>query len=197
MPAAIRLATIDDAPTIQAIYAPYVRDTIVSFEYEIPTVEEMRARLEKTLPTHPWIVCEDGQGTVVGYAYAVKHRERAAYQWSTDVSVYASVHRAGVGRGLYQSLFALLKLQGYMNAFAGITMPNDASVGLHRAMGFQLVGVYPKVGYKMGGWHDTSWWSLALAAAHETPTPLLSPAALRGKPEWEMAMQAGVSTIRL
>jgi L-amino acid N-acyltransferase YncA len=171
----IRLADpAADADALRAIYAPYVTETVISFEYAIPSVETMRERIAKTLEFHPWLVYEQ-EGAVIGYAYAGKHRERAAYQWSTDVSVYVSPqhHRKGIGRALYTELFALLRRQGFCNAFAGITLPNDASVGVHRAMGFEMIGMYQQVGYKFGRWHDTGWMQLRLQPADHAPTPLI------------------------
>src|SRR5690606_40040690 len=128
----IRLATEQDAAQIQAIYASIVRETAISFEFDPPTVEEMRQRIRKTFERLPWLVYED-RGAILGYVYASPHRERAAYQWSVDVSVYvrADARRSGVGRALYTSLFRLLALQGYYNAYAGISLPNPASVSLH------------------------------------------------------------------
>ena len=129
----IRLATKTDADQIQRIYAPFCHDDCpVSFEYEPPTVEEMGRRVAKVLERLPWLVC-DSAGEVLGYVYAGVHKERAAYQWSVDVSAYVADGRrgSGIGRALYTSLFALLKFQGYVNAYAGTTLPNPASVGLH------------------------------------------------------------------
>ena len=160
----IRLATEDDAPAICAIYAPFcAADSHVSFEVAAPAVQEMRRRIVKTLAGHPWFVAEDG-GEILGYVYAGPHRERAAYRWSVDVSVYIGdgARRAGVGRGLYRSLFEALRLQNFVTAFAGATLPNEASVGLHRALGFEEVGVYRRVGFKAGAWRDVIWWRLPL-----------------------------------
>ena len=163
-----------DAPALQAIYAPYVTDTVISFEVEVPSVDTMRERILKTLDMHPWLVYEQ-DGAVLGYAYAGKHRDRSAYQWSTDVSVYVrgDQHRKGIGRALYSELFDLLRRQGFCNAFAGITLPNAASVGVHSAMGFTMIGVYPKVGYKFGQWHDTGWMGLRLQPDDHEPKPLI------------------------
>lgn len=145
----IRLAHPDDASAIRAIYAPVVTHTPISFETVAPTVEEMRQRIEQTLKDFPWLVYE-GAGEVLGYAYACQHRTRAAYQWSVDVSVYIHerCRRQGIGRKLYTALFELLRRQGFYNVFAGIALPNPASVALHEAMGMQAIGVYEKVGYK-------------------------------------------------
>jgi phosphinothricin acetyltransferase len=193
----IRLITEADADAVQAIYAPYVHNTAISFELEPPDVKEMRHRIRKTLVMYPWLVCE--QGETVGYAYASQHRERAAYQWSVDVAVYAApqYQRAGVGRGLYTSLFALLRLQGFFNAFAGIALPNDASVGLHMALGFQPIGVYRAVGFKLGKWHDVSWWGLPLQPPHPTPMPPRPLSEIIDKSEATTALNAGLSHIRL
>lgn len=156
----IRPATPEDAAALQAIYAPYVGDTPVSFEVEPPSVEEMSRRVAAATA---WIVFEAG-GAVVGYAYASPHRERAAYRWSLDVSVYVRPdHRAlGVGRALYTRLIAICADLGYHNAFAGITLPNPASVALHESLGFGLVGVYRDVGHKLGRWHDVAWFQRVL-----------------------------------
>ncbi len=167
---AIRLATLADAPAIQAIYAPVVRDTIISFEFEPPPAAEMEQRIAKIMARFPWLVAEQN-GEVVGYAYAGQHRERAAYQWSVDVSAY--VHEQwrgkGVGRALYDSLFALLRRLGYYNVYAGITLPNPASVALHEAMGLKPVGIYRQVGYKMSEWHDVGWWQGSLQPRCDQP----------------------------
>jgi phosphinothricin acetyltransferase len=159
----IRLATEADAAQVQAIYAPYCASTPISFEAEPPSIEEMARRIRKTLERLPWLVCESG-GEVLGYAYASPHRERAAYRWSVDVSVYvrAGRHRSGLGRALYAALLPMLAQLGYFNCYAGATLPNPASVGLHEAMGFRPIGVYRGVGYKQGAWHDVIWWHLPL-----------------------------------
>lgn len=170
MNATIRPAAPQDAAGILAIYAPIVRDTAISFEVEPPTVPEMQQRMAQMLLKFPWLVCER-QGDILGYVYATQHRARAAYQWSVDVSVYihAEMHRSGIGRGLYTALFSLLQRQGFYNLYAGITLPNDGSVGLHEALGFQPVGVYRSVGFKFGAWHDVGWWHLPLRSGSQTP----------------------------
>ena len=156
--ARLRLAVVRDAAAMLAIYAPIVSDTIISFELEPPSLAEMERRIASAESQWPWLVCERA-GELIGYAYASQHRVRAAYQWSADTSVYvrADARRGGIARALYASLFEILALQGYYNAYAGITLPNPASVGFHEAMGFTLVGV-PQVGYKLGAWHDVGWW---------------------------------------
>jgi phosphinothricin acetyltransferase len=130
----------------------------------------------------------------LGYVYATRHRARAAYQWSVDVSVYIrdGMRRTGIGRALYTSLFELLVLQQFHNCYAGITLPNPGSVGLHEALGFQPVGIYRQVGYKRAAWHDVGWWQLALAAEKSSPAPPIAFATLiENAGPWEMALGAG------
>ena len=161
----IRIARPDDADAIHAIYAPIVRDTTISFELEPPTVDEMRRRIASTFAGGlPWLVGVDDASAVVGYVYAGKHRERAAYQWSVDVTAYvrADCRGQGVGKALYARLFELLVAAGYCQAFAGIALPNAASVALHESIGFQPIGVYRNVGFKRGEWHDVGWWQREL-----------------------------------
>ena len=165
-----RLATAEDAAAIAAIYAPYVRDTIVSFETEAPDAAEIALRIERIGRQYPWLAALV-DGRVVGYAYACENHSRLAYRWSVDAAVYLdpSAQRKGIGGALYRRLFALLRAQGYVNAFAGISLPNAASVALHEAMGFALIGVYRNVGYKLGAWRDVGWWQLALCEPPENP----------------------------
>ena len=197
MPTMIRLATPDDAPGVQAIYAPVVRETAISFELEPPTVEEIRKRIVKTLERWPWLVCEHNDG-ILGYVYASEHRSRPAYQWSVDVSVYvhANARRAGVGQALYRSLFSLLTLQGFYHAYAGITLPNPASVGLHESLGFQPVGIYRTVGYKLGAWHDVGWWQLILQEHVSPPEPPSDLRTIRETPAWNTALANGLPLLR-
>lgn len=169
----IRLATPADAAPILAIYTPIVRETVISFELEPPTLAEMEQRISQTLLRWPWLVAEDESG-VVGYAYASRHRTRAAYQWSVDVSAYVrpDQHRRGIGRFLYTVLLRLLPLQGYYNAYAGIALPNPASVGLHEACGYTKVAHFPRVGFKFGTWHDVGYWELQLGDPNAPPGPI-------------------------
>jgi L-amino acid N-acyltransferase YncA len=168
----IRLADSADAEGILAIYAPIVRETIISFEVEPPMVNEMRGRVEATLTVLPWLVAESEAG-IDGYAYASRHRERAAYQWSVDVSAYVAeaARRRGVARSLYTPLLGILGDLGYYSAFAGIALPNPASVALHESLGFHQIGIYRKVGYKLGAWHDVGWWQRELREYGANPTP--------------------------
>jgi L-amino acid N-acyltransferase YncA len=163
----IRAATASDAAGIAGVYAPYVLETAVSFEEVPPTAEEMARRMT---PDLPWLVEADGD-EVLGFAFASPHRSRAAYRWAVDVSVYldASVRRRGLGRGLYAALLPVVTRLGYVRAFAGVTLPNEASVGLHESMGFTAVGVYREVGFKLGSWRDVGWWQLALQSPPQDP----------------------------
>ncbi|QEN14523.1 arsinothricin resistance N-acetyltransferase ArsN1 family B [Mycolicibacterium sp. ELW1] len=164
------MATAADADAIAHIYAPYVRDTVISFELTPPTAQEMAARLTTTLEHFPWLVVTDADH-VVGYAYAGPHRSREAYRWCAEVSLYfaASAHRRGHGRRAYTALVNVLAAQGYINAYAGIALPNAASVGLHEALGFSHIGTYERVGFKMGKWWDVGWWHRPLCAPPERP----------------------------
>jgi phosphinothricin acetyltransferase len=159
----VRPVRESDAEAIAAIYAPIVEQTAISFEEVAPRAQEIASRIAGLKGEFPWLVAERNRD-VSGYAYAGRHRERAAYRWSVNVSVYVdhSTHRRGIARALYGVLFELLKVQGYHHVFAGITIPNDASIGLHRALGFEPVGVYQSVGFKFGKWRDTSWWQRPL-----------------------------------
>lgn len=166
----IRLASSSDAAAIAEIYGPIVTSTPISFEVEPPDEQEFQRRIAKVMPSHPWLVCEY-QEQIAGYAYASRHRERPAYQWSVDTSVYVNsrFRRRGIGQALYTSLFRILIAQNYYNAYAGITLPNPASVGLHEAVGFTQSCVFRKVGYKLGSWHDVGWWELSLQPVTDTP----------------------------
>ncbi|HSN17847.1 MAG TPA: arsinothricin resistance N-acetyltransferase ArsN1 family B [Gammaproteobacteria bacterium] len=166
----IRLASTVDAPQIADIYRPYVEDTVVSFESDAPSEAEMAQRIAGVLERAPWLVMEE-QGRIVAYAYACSHRDRAAYRWSVDTSVYvrAGHHRCGLGRALYTELLTRLVQFGYYTAYAGISLPNAASVGLHESFGFEPVGIYKKAGYKFGAWHDVGWWQRPLRSYTVSP----------------------------
>src|SRR5262249_55823871 len=195
MPPTIRMATADDAAQVQAIYGPYSY-TPISFELEPPPVSEMRQRIEKVLPDYPWLVLEEA-GSIRAYAYASRHRERAAYAWSIDTSVYVhpDERRRGLGRALYTSLFALLPLQGYVNAYAGVTLPNPGSIGLHEHMGFRHIGVYEKVGFKCRTWHDVAWLQRSVQTWPAEPSAPISLAEARKLHAWEPALQTGIALL--
>ena len=172
----IRLAAARDGEALAVIYRPAVVGSVISFEIEPPDGSEMARRVERILARTPWLVLEV-KDAVLGYAYAGQHRDRAAYQWSVDVSAYVhpDARRLGIARALYASLFAVLTRQGFRNAYAGITLPNEASVGLHTSVGFTPVGIYRNVGYKLGAWHDTGWFERPVGPhvpEPPAPTPL-------------------------
>ncbi|MFL5385567.1 MAG: arsinothricin resistance N-acetyltransferase ArsN1 family B [Longimicrobiaceae bacterium] len=197
MPILIRLATPEDGDALAAIYRPAVTDSAISFELEPPGGAEMGRRVAKILERTPWLACER-DGVVLGYAYASPHRDRAAYQWSVDVSAYVhpKARRLGAGRALYTSLFAALTVQGFRNAYAGIALPNEASVALHTAVGFTPVGVYREVGYKHGAWHDVAWFERPLAPRDPDPAPPRPLPECRGDPAFLTALEAGTAFLR-
>ena len=168
----IRPATPEDGAALAAIYAPAVDGAATSFERDPPDAAEMAARVASVVTFTPWLVLEQG-GAIVGYAYASRHKERWAYQWSVDTAIYVAPghHRSGVGRALYAALFPILRRQGFFVAHAGITLPNEGSVRLHESFGFQPIGVYPAVGWKLGAWRDVGWWRLALREPAADPAP--------------------------
>jgi L-amino acid N-acyltransferase YncA len=167
----IRAAVEDDAAACAAIYRPYVLDTAITFEIEPPTVSEMARRIETAARAHAWLVAETN-GQVIGYAYAGPFAVRPAYRWSCEVSVYLETgrRRTGAGRSLYQSLLPLLTERGYRTAVAKMTLPNDASMGLHAALGFRPVGVHRHIGWKGGAWHDVAITQLDLITGEDPPT---------------------------
>jgi len=188
----VRLAEPGDAAGVHAIYAPIVRDTAISFEVDPPSIEEMSRRIASTLPRFPWLVCADRE-RIEGYVYAGQHRERAAYRWSVDVTAYVhpDARRSGVGHALYTALLAMLFVQGYHRAYAGITLPNAASVGLHESQGFTAIGVYPAVGWKLGDWHDVGWWQRTLRPPARSPAEPLTRERASVLPEWKIALEDG------
>ncbi|HEY2377461.1 MAG TPA: arsinothricin resistance N-acetyltransferase ArsN1 family B [Gemmatimonadaceae bacterium] len=206
----IRLAQPADASRVAAIYRPAVTEQATSFELDPPDASEMSTRIARTLDRFPWLV-EDEDGRVVGYAYGGPHRARAAYQWSVEVSAYVAEdrQRRGIARSLYEALFRVLVLQGYRNAYAGITLPNAASKGFHRSLGFTPVGIFRSVGFKLDRWHDVGWFERPLVPRDDTPppppiplailatSPLLA-AAIRGQPtpRFRQATPADVPAIR-
>ncbi len=193
----IRLARDADAETIAVIYRSVVESTVISFETVPPDGDEMARRVVETTAVYPWLVCELG-GRVAGYGYATQHRVRAAYRWSVDTAVYIdSKHRrCGVRRGLYSSLFRILEVQGFFNAYAGITLPNAPSVARHEAVGFRRIGVYERVGYKMGTWHDVGWWQLGLKAHADLPEEPTALPTLLNRPDWATLVRTGEELIR-
>jgi L-amino acid N-acyltransferase YncA len=169
---AVRIATAADADSILKIYAPYIENTSYTFETEIPTIDAFGERIKSYLQSWPWLVCEI-DGIIAGYAYGSKHRERVAYQWSTECSVYIhdDFQRRGVAKALYTALIEILKLQGFRNLYAVINLPNEKSVAFHESIGFEYFATYKNVGYKLGKWKNVGWWQLQLNAYDNEPSP--------------------------
>lgn len=159
----IRDAGAADAPALLDIYRPFVLDTAVSFELTPPTVSEFESRIASAQSEWAWLVAERA-GEVAGYAYASAFRTRAAYRFTVEVSAYVHPsHRGhGLAGGLYRRLFEILIAKGFCNAYAGIALPNDASVAFHKSLGFAPVGVFHRAGWKFGEWRDVSWWEVRL-----------------------------------
>jgi len=166
----VRDASAADAGACAAIYAPYVTDSAVTFEIDPPGPEEMASRIAQAQSTHAWLVAED-EGRVVGYAYGGPMKPRAAYRWSCEVSVYLEPgrRRTGAGRALYEALFTRLTERGYRTAVAGMTLPNPASEGLHKSLGFEPIGTYRNIGWKLDNWHDVAWVQRPLAVLPDPP----------------------------
>lgn len=168
----IRLITQHDVAAALEIYRHYVLTTAITFEYDVPTEAEFLQRITTNTVDYPWLVCVDNNN-IVGYAYGSRHRYKTAYQWSPESTIYLSAEAQGrgIGRVLYETLFAILKLQGYFNVYAGVALPNDKSERLHRAFGFAEIGDFKKIGYKLGQWHDVRWFQLHLAEHVDSPPP--------------------------
>lgn len=170
----IRLAKPQDAAELLEIYAFYDQETAVSFEYQVPELEEFRSRVEQVLQQYPYLVYLADE-KIVGFAYAHKQLERAAYQWNVELSVYVHHNflRRGIGRALYGALLELLTLQGVRNAYGLVTSPNRSSEKLHKSFGFQLLAIHRRTGYKMGQWHDVSWFEKSLNSHGKEPEALI------------------------
>jgi phosphinothricin acetyltransferase len=162
-----------DAARIADIYRPYVEDSIISFEEVAPSADEMAGRMRAVLEWAPWLVAVDENRSVIGYCYASRHRERAGYRWSVDLAVYvdSKFRGRGIGRTLYGELLPTLRRQRFINAYAGVGLPNAASVALHESIGMSLVGTYEKVGWKLGRWVDVAWFGMRLGDPPESDAP--------------------------
>lgn len=171
----IRLAQEADAPEILAIYEPYIKETSITFEYETPSLDEFKNRIRQISSDYPYLVCLS-EDRIIGYAYAHRHMERAAYQWNAELSVY--LHNAylgcGIGKTLYNTLIEILQLQNVRNVYGGAAFPNENSEKLHEHLGFQKLGVYHNTGYKFGAWHDVMWFEKAIRSHDLDPQPFLS-----------------------
>ncbi len=166
----IRDAALEDAASILNIYSPYIIDTSITFETEIPSVDDFRSRIASVTSMYPWFVAESN-GVVAGYAYASRHKERAAYRWCVDFAIYISPSFQGKGLGslLYGELIGVVKALGYYNAFGIISLPNEASVRLHESYGFVKTAHIRSAGYKRGSWHDIGHWQLRLREEESEP----------------------------
>lgn len=178
----IRIVSPADVRQLLAIYEPYVLHTSVSFETEVPSEAEMLRRIHASLKNHAWLVVE-AQGKVLGYAYSSRHRERPAYQWAADVSIYLAeaVHGKGIGSRLYRALLEIVRMQGFYKCYAAIALPNEKSQRLHESLGFLFLGKYSQVGYKHGRWHDVGWWEKNLKQPEQQPGQTKSLAELEWK----------------
>jgi L-amino acid N-acyltransferase YncA len=185
----VRLATPDDGPACAAVYAPYVTGTAVSFELAPPDGAEVADRIERTIARTPWVVVEV-DGVVRGYAYAGRFRDRPAYDWAAETTVYvdAAFQGRGLGRAAMRAVLAILRLQGFHTAIAGITPPNPASVGLHRRLGFERIGLFEEVGWKDGAWHGVEFLGLELSPPLPATAPIRPLPELAGSEELERAL---------
>jgi phosphinothricin acetyltransferase len=168
----IRLATVNDAEGILAIYAPYIENTSFTFETETPSVTDFQKRITDYLISWPWLVCEI-DGVIAGYAYGARYRERVAYQWCVESSIYIhdDFQKHKIGKALYETLIGIFKRQGYRNVYAVINLPNDKSVKFHESCGFTYFATYEKVGYKLGQWKNVGWWQLVINENGMEPLP--------------------------
>lgn len=174
----IRGARPEDAAVIAAIYAPYVLSGTVSFETEAPDTRGMRSRMAASDGLYPWLVATtgggedgDGGGAILGYAYATRFKDRPAYRWTVETTIYVSgaVQGQGTGQLLYDALLDTLAAQGFVQAVATISLPNDQSIQLHEKVGFRRAGQYREIGFKQGRWLDVGMWQRELRDANGTP----------------------------
>ena len=170
----VRMATIEDAERLLEIYTPYVKETAITFEYEVPSVKEFEERIAKVLKMFPYLVAVV-QDRIVGYAYASPYKTRAAYQWSVETSIYIDreYQGSGIGSVLYTKLLELLKKQHVRNVYACVALPNDESEAIHKKFGFTLVGRFHNVGYKLNEGHDTGWFEKHLESDSDTPKQVI------------------------
>jgi L-amino acid N-acyltransferase YncA len=187
----IRIAHADDAAAVHDIYTPSVLDGVATFETELPGVDAMRERILGRLKQYPWLVWEE-HGRVLAYAYASRFRERAAYDWIAETSIYvhADARRRGIARRLYDALLDAMKLQGLNQAVGVITLPGEVSVAMHEAMGFTPAGVWRSSGYKLGQWWDVGVWQKELQAPVTPPMPVIPFAELREMSTWAGLMHS-------
>jgi len=166
----IKVATKEDAAGMLEIYTPFILNSGITQEVEVPSGEDFQKRIISNLEERPWLVCEMNN-EIAGYAYAGKHRDRKGYQWCAESSVYISekYYGFGIANALYTALFTILKMQGYVNAYAVITLPNDRSIAFHKKFGFEYLTTYEKIGYKLGQWHDVGWMQYEVNSHDQDP----------------------------
>ena len=169
----IRFAGVEDSRACLQIYSQYI-DTPITFEYTLPDVSAFSDRIRQVTAIYPWLVYEEN-GQIWGYTYAHRQMEREAYQWNAELTVYLDQRYTsrGIGKQLYSVLLTLLKHMGIQTVYAGVTLPNEKSVGLHKSLGFRMTGIYYRTGYKCGKWHDVAWFEKALSVGYPTPQPIL------------------------
>lgn len=193
----IRLAQAKDTAAIVGIYAPYILNTTTSFEMKVPTITEFQKRIDKVQALTPWLICTIDH-VVAAYAYASEHRSRQAYQWTREVSVYVhpDYQKRKIATALYTALIDLLKLQGFSNVLAGITLPNPKSIAFHQNFGFQLIGTYHNTGFKMGQYRDVAWFELFIANKNLAPQKIKKLETVAQTKEWQHIIQQAISIVR-
>lgn len=171
----IRTATVEDAKGILAVYAPYILNTTITYEYKIPTIEEFQERIRKITKVYPYLVCEV-EGEIVGYAYASRHMERAAFRWGAEISIYVKqeYHGSGIAGKLYVQIIDTLYKQGVYKVYALIDSPNEKSEAFHIKRGFKEIGCLPRTAYKLGRWCDMKYYEKELRKCEDTPHELLT-----------------------
>lgn len=174
MKTTLRLVQEADAAEILKIYTPYIKETAITFEYETPSLKEFQARIKEISSAYPYIVCLSGE-KIIGYAYAHRQMERAAYQWNAELSIYIDTAflRCGAGKKLYRALMDILQMQNVCNVYGGVTSPNENSEKLHESFGFKKLGVYHKTGFKCGAWHDVIWFEKTIGCSALEPKPFI------------------------
>ena len=182
----IRLINTGDIAGALAVYTPFVLNTAITFEYYVPTLDEFTTKVETITNGYPWLVYLHN-GKVKGYAYGSIHRSKTAYQWSPESTIYLSSEAQGngIGRILYETLFSLMRLQGYINVFAGVSLPNEQSESFQKSLGFEEIGVFKNIGYKLGKWHDTRWFQLHLAGHFDEPGQLKTITEIENEPAFQ------------
>jgi L-amino acid N-acyltransferase YncA len=194
----IRLIEEKDAEAALAVYSPFVLHTAITFEVEVPTASYFSERIKTNTEDYPWLVCLENE-KIIGYAYGSKHRPKTAYQWSPESTIYLApkAHGKGIGRVLYETLFAILKMQGYCNVFAGVSLPNEKSESFHRALGFECIGDFKNIGFKLGEWHSTRWFQLSLATHIDNPPAPTTMNEVEHSPDVKAILQAANEKVKL